>query len=306
MALTLAITGGTGFVGRHTLAAAVAAGHRVRALARRPQPAMDGVRWIAGDLFDGAALADMVAGCDAILHIAGVTNAADRAGFDRGNALGTAHLRRAAGGVPLVCVSSLSARAPWLSHYGASKLAAERIAVGCAGPVTVLRPPAVYGPGDREFLSLFRAVKGGLVPLPAGARASMIYGPDLAQALVALAGDVAGPGVSAGGVYEIDDGHGGYRQPAIAAAIAAALGTSIRTIAVPGVALKLGAAIDTMLSAPRGRLPTLSFDRANYLAHPDWGADCAPLLALGLWAPTTKLAEGMALTAAHYRDAGLI
>lgn len=306
MALTLSITGGTGFVGRHTLAAATAAGHRLRVLARSPQPAMPGVCWIAGDLADGAALSRLVAGADAIVHIAGVTNAADARGFARGNPCGTAHLRRAAGTVPVVVVSSLSARAPWLSLYGASKLAAEQIAIGSAGPVTIVRPPAVYGPGDTEFLALFRAVKSGIVPLPADARASMIFGPDLAAALVALAEDLCGARRAAGRTFEIDDGAGGYGQNEIARTIAAAVGRRIRILPVPGAALRIGAAVDTLLSRPRGLLPKLSFDRARYLAHPDWTADVAPLLALGIWQPRTRLPEGISQTADHYRAAKLL
>lgn len=304
MARTLAITGGTGFVGAHALTAAVAGGWRVQALARRPQPPREGVEWIAGSLSDSGALARMVAGADAVLHIAGVTNASDRAGFDLGNALGTAFVRRAAAARPLVHVSSLSARAPQLSLYGASKRQAEFIARGAAGPVTVVRPPGVYGPGDREFMALFKAAQTGLVPLPAGARAGMIYAPDLASALVALAGDLCGEGRSAGGVFDIDDGTGGYSQADIARAIAAALGTRVRIVPVPGAALALGAAVDTALARLRGRLPTLSFDRARYLAHPDWTADGAPLRALRLWQPTTGLDAGMAKTAAWYRSAG--
>ena len=78
MALTLAITGGTGFVGGHSIAEAMKRGHRVRALARRPQPARPGLEWVAGSLTDGDALENLVSGADAVLHIAGVTNADGR------------------------------------------------------------------------------------------------------------------------------------------------------------------------------------------------------------------------------------
>jgi nucleoside-diphosphate-sugar epimerase len=306
MALTLAITGGTGFVGGHTLGRALAAGHKVKALARRPQPPRDGVEWVAGSLTDPAALASLAQGADVVVHIAGVTNAAKPAGFVEGNVLGTAHLRRAIADRPLLHLSSLAARAPGLSRYGASKQQGEAIARGAAGPVTILRPPAVYGPGDTEFLALFQAVKAGLVPLPAGAVAAMIYGPDLAAALVALAEDLAGPARSAGQSFEIDDGAGSHRQRDLARAIADVLGTRATVVDVPGGLLKLGAAADTALARLRGRLPRLSFDRAGYLAHPDWSADSAPLRGLGLWQPATPLAEGLARTADWYRSRGLV
>ena len=306
MPLTLAITGGTGFVGHHTLAHAKARGHLVRALTRKPRPPRDGLLWVEGSLADAKALALLADGADAIIHIAGVTNARNRAGFEAGNGLGTAFVRQAAGALPLVVVSSLAAREPQLSHYGASKLQAEHIARGATGPVAIVRPPAVYGPGDTELLALFKAVRAGLVPLPAGARASMIYGPDLAAALVALAEDLAGPARSAGQTYEIDDGSGGYAQAEIAAAVAAALGVRMRSFDIPGAALAVGAALDTAIARARGRLPKLSFDRARYLAHPDWTARSETFRALDIWQPETGLARGLAQTARWYREAGWI
>lgn len=304
MAMTLALTGGTGFVGGHVIDAALARGHRVRALARRPQPARAGVDWIAGSLSDLAALDRLVAGADAIIHVAGVTNARDLAGFEAGNVAGTAAMRRAAGRLPFVHVSSLAAREPQLSRYGTSKLQAEGVARGCAGPVAMLRPPAVYGPRDTDMLALFRAARLGFVPVPAGARAAMIFAPDLAGALVALAEDLEGRATSAGGCFEIDDGTPGYPQAELVRAIGRALGKAARPLGVPGWALNFGAAIDTARSRIAGGLPTLSFDRASYLAHPDWTTDSAPLRALGLWAPATPLAEGLAETARWYREQG--
>jgi nucleoside-diphosphate-sugar epimerase len=306
MALTLAITGGTGFVGSHTIDEALRRGHRVRALARRPQPPRDRVEWIAGSLQDLPALRRLAEGADAVLHIAGVTNAAGPADFYAGNVAGTAAVRAAIGTTPLVHVSSLSAREPQLSHYGASKLQAEAVARGAAGPVTLIRPPGVYGPGDTDMLALFKAVKAGLAPVPRNARAALIYGPDLAAALVALAEDAAGPGHAAGCSFEIDDGTGGYSQPEIVRAIAAVLGVTPRPLEVPGAVIRAAALAATAAARLQGRLPTLSLDRAGYLAHPDWTANSAPLLALGLWRPETGLAAGMAATALWYRDKGLL
>src|SRR3569623_3469756 len=80
-----ALTGGTGFVGSHAIEAALAGGHDVRALTRRPQPERAGVTWVSGARDNAAGLATMVAGADAVLHVAGVLNAPDRAGFATGN-----------------------------------------------------------------------------------------------------------------------------------------------------------------------------------------------------------------------------
>ena len=109
---------------------AVEQGHRVRALTRRDQPAVAGVHWIAGDLgFPG----DLCAGADAVIHLAGTINAPDRAGFDAGNVAGTASIVAAAQAACIkrfIHVSSLAAREPGLSDYGASKAAAEGLVLG--------------------------------------------------------------------------------------------------------------------------------------------------------------------------------
>jgi nucleoside-diphosphate-sugar epimerase len=306
MALTLALTGGTGFVGGHTIAEALRRGHSVRALARKPQQPREGLDWIAGDLSSEAALRTLAQGADVVIHIAGVTNAANRKGFEEGNILGTAMLRRAIDALPLVHVSSLSAREPQLSIYGWSKLMGEQIARGAAGPVTVVRPPAVYGPGDREFLELMKIAATGFVPFPANSVAAMIYGPDLATALVALAEDLAAARLGAGRSFEIDDGTGGYTPAQVATAIGTALGRTVRPLPVSPTLLKLAALADSGLAGLKGTLPRLTRDRAGYMAHPDWSANSRPLLALGLWKPTTTLADGMAATAIAYRTQGLL
>ena len=302
----LAITGGTGFVGRHALAAAVQRGHRVRALTRRPQAAASGIDWVAGSLNDRIALAELVRGCDAVIHIAGVTNARDRRAFETANIAGVANLRQAIGALPLVHVSSLAARAPTLSRYGWSKRMGEQIARGSAGPVVTLRPPAVYGPGDTDFLALMRMARSGWVAFPKHARTAMVYAADLAAALVALAEDVAGPARSAGGVYEIDDGGTAYDAAEIADAIGAALGRRVRALAITPWALRMAAGFDTLFARLRGATPRLSFDRAGYMAHPDWSADSSALCALGLWAPQMSLPQGMAATVAAARRSGAI
>ncbi|WP_199553982.1 NAD-dependent epimerase/dehydratase family protein [Sandaracinobacteroides hominis] len=306
MALTLAITGGTGFVGGHAIDKALAQGHQVRALTRRPQPDRKGVTWVKGDLANPQALQSLVSGADAVIHIAGVTNTRHKPEFDRGNVLGTAYLRRAAGPTPFLHISSLSAREPQLSTYGLSKLRGEQVARGVQGPFAILRPPAVYGPGDEEYLALLRTAKSGLLPLPANAVTAMIYGPDLAAAIVALAEDLAGPATSNGGTFEIDDGAGGYTQSQVAEAISNALGAKVRPIELPSPVIGLAAGVDSMLCRLAGRTARLSRDRARYFAHPDWSANSDALLSLKLWKPSTDLQHGMAKTAAWYREKGLL
>src|SRR3546814_1790448 len=96
MTPTLAMTGATGFVGGATMRQAVEAGWHVRALTRRPQPEREGVTWIEGALDQPDSLAEMAAGADVVMHIAGVVNVPTRAAFEAGNATATANVVDAA------------------------------------------------------------------------------------------------------------------------------------------------------------------------------------------------------------------
>ena len=128
--MTIAVTGATGFVGQALLERAEQEGLAVKALTRRKQVARDGIEWVQGDLEAKAALRQLVRGSEAVIHVAGVVNAPDAAGFEAGNVTGTLNVIEAclAEGVQrFIHVSSLSAREPDLSVYGASKARAEKL-----------------------------------------------------------------------------------------------------------------------------------------------------------------------------------
>ena len=171
----IAVTGATGFVGQSLLAEASRQGVEVRALTRRAQEPRTGVQWVRGDLSHAPALDRLMRGAEAVIHVAGVVNAPDVAGFEAGNVTGTLEAVHAAAraGVPrFVHVSSLSARQPQLSAYGASKRRGEKIVAASGLDWTIVRPPAVFGPRDTEMFELFRAAKWGVVPVPQQGRAS--------------------------------------------------------------------------------------------------------------------------------------
>ena len=171
----LAITGATGFVGQAVLDALD--GSPVKALARREQVSRKGAEWISGSLADGAALDELASGCEAMIHIAGLTNTPNPADFEEANVTGTANVIAAckkAGCKRLIFVSSLSARKPELSEYGASKARAEELVKASKLNWTIVRPPAVYGPRDDDMLDLFRSAKWGMVPLPPGGATSIL------------------------------------------------------------------------------------------------------------------------------------
>ena len=285
---------------------ALAAGHRVRALARRPQPARDGIEWIAGSLEDHAALERLVGDADAVIHIAGMVNAPNRAAFEAGNATGTANLVSATVGAGiwrLVHVSSLAAREPLLSDYGWSKAEAERHVSVSPLDWTMVRPPAIYGPGDAELLELFQMAARGLVLLPPGGRLSVIHVDDLAAFLMLLAEREGGETYQA--TYEVDDARPtGWSHVEFAQAIGRAVGRrSVRTFAMPSSLVRLGARIDRLL---RGDKACLTPDRAAYFCHEDWVSSPALQPPAGLWSPAIATEEGLASTAAAYRAKGLL
>ena len=299
---TLAITGGTGFVGGRLIDLATGAGHMVRALTRRPQPPVQGVTWIEGALDRPEALAQLVEGADSVIHVAGVVNAPDRAGFAQGNIAGTQAMIDAAlsGGVSrFVHVSSLAAREPALSHYGGSKAEAERLVAASSLHWAMIRPPAVYGPGDREMLDLFRLARRGLALLPPGGRLSLIEAGDLSRLLLAAALDD-----THGAIWEPDDGRkDGWSHREFAHAIGNAVDRRIAAFALPRALLSFGSLCDRLARGPKAKLTP---DRVAYFCHRDWVIDPLARPPEAMWRPEIATPEGLAATAAWYRAQGLL
>jgi nucleoside-diphosphate-sugar epimerase len=298
-AMKIAITGATGFVGGRLLDAAIAAGHHVRALTRRSMRARVGVDWVEGALDNDDSLAMLVDGTDAIIHVAGVLKGRTQADFDGPNVGGTQSLIDAAraGGVHrLVHVSSLAAREPKLSLYGGSKARSEQVVAASGVSHAIVRPPAVYGPGDKETLDLFRMARAGIVMLPPRGRLSLIHVDDLARLLLALAEPSAPDALP----VEPDDGRdGGWSHRVFAKALGEAVGRRLLTVPMSSPLLNGFARIDEMV---RGERAKLTRDRAAYFCHPDWVADPARAAPKDLWQPEIATAEGLASTYRWYRD----
>ncbi len=299
----IAVTGATGFVGQALLDRAVKANIPVHALARKPQHLRHAVTWIAGDMGDSDALARLVTGAEAVIHVAGAVSTPDPAGFEEGNVTGTLAVIEAAvkAGVPrLIFVSSLSAREPQLSAYGASKARAEKLVMASGLDWTIVRPPAIYGFRDKDMFELFRAAKWGLVPVPPKhGRASYIHVDDLARLLLAL---IPGGEVVTGRSFEPDDGKpGGWSHREIGRAIGWAMGKRPWVLHLPGGALRLAARADKALRGPRAKLTA---DRVGYMLHPDWVVSDTARVPESLWKPQVPTREGLRATAKWYREAG--
>ena len=299
--MIVAITGGTGFLGGHVLREAAARGHSIKALTRRAQLPRPNVEWVKGTLDDYLSLAELIEGCDAVIHIAGAINAPTLAGFVAANVTGTASVLtacEAAGVQRLIHVSSLSAREPDLSDYGWSKAASEALLVQSSLDWTIVRPPAIYGSGDREMLELFRVAKRkGVLPLPPRGRLSLIEAGDLARLLL----DLVDAREAHDQIYEPDDGQAdGYGHREFGKLIGRAVGRpGVLTLPVPGFVLRLAARVE---KARRGDAAKLTPDRVRYFCHPDWVVRKRP--PASIWAPKVDAEEGLAATAAWYREQG--
>ncbi|MFN3473244.1 MAG: NAD-dependent epimerase/dehydratase family protein [Blastomonas sp.] len=297
----IAMTGGTGFVGGATIEEALAKGHQVRALTRKPRPERDGVTWVAGALDDADSLAELCTDADCVLHIAGVVNAPDRAGFIAGNIIGTQNMlaaAKAAGTSRFIHVSSLAARECDLSNYCWSKAQAEARVTASGLDWIMVRPPAVYGPGDTEMLDLFRMAARGVVMLPPGGRMSVVHVADLAALLVRLAGGAG----DIGAIYEVDDGSPrGWSHRDFADALGDAVGRKVRSFSTPKLALHMAAQGDRLI---RRKGAKLTPDRARYIAHSDWTADPEKRPPSRLWQPEIATRQGLADTARWYRARG--
>lgn len=299
--MTIAVTGATGFVGQALLDRVLDAGVAVKALARREQPAREGVEWVKGDLDTKDALRALARGAEAVIHVAGVVN--DAAQFESGNVLGTLNVIEAAKaeGVPrLIHVSSLSAREPELSAYGTSKARAEKLVMASGLDWTIVRPPGIYGPRDVDYFEMFRLARWGLMPVPPKeGSASIIHVDDLARLLLATV--PGGEGVSFQS-FEPDDGRQhGWSHYEFARAVGWALGRRPWVVHLSRASLERAARIDRRV---RGAKARLTADRVGYMSHPDWVVANESRPPRSLWQPLVPTREGLKSTAQWYRDNG--
>jgi nucleoside-diphosphate-sugar epimerase len=298
---TLAVTGGTGFVGSHLLRLALAEGYDLRALSRGWKPPEDDVAWVDGALDRPDTLVKLAAGADAIVHVAGAINAPGRARFEAVNVAGTAAMidaARKAGVRRFVHISSLAAREPGLSDYGWSKARSERLVAASGLDWTIVRPPAVYGPGDRETFDLFRMARRGLVALPPGGRFSVLHVEDLCRLILATLDDSD----SWSETYEPDDGReGGWQHRHFARTLGRLYGRRAVTLAMPRPVLRLASRLDRLVRRGNAKLTR---DRVRYFCHPDWVATAEKRPPERLWQPRVKTPIGLKATADWYREQG--
>jgi nucleoside-diphosphate-sugar epimerase len=306
MSRTIVITGATGFIGG-VLAKRLSSSTdwQIRALVRssssHKRPKDINAEWVTGDLEDSEGLERLVAGADAVVHCAGAVRGAGAADFDRINVAGTARLVQAAAkqhpSPRFLLLSSLAAREPQLSHYAASKFNGEKVIAQYSGNMFwgILRPPAVYGPGDREMRPLFQWMFRGLAPLIGSDsnRVSLLYAEDLAKAIVCW----LDKGQHSQRIYELHDGHpGGYSWQEIIGVVERLRGKSIVKANIPVPLVQMVSSLNLMGAKLFGGSPMLTPGKVKELTHPDWVADNTRMTSEIGWLPDFSLEDGLRQT----------
>ena len=272
------MTGATGFIGRHVLRCAIQQKYKVKALSRQSDPkTIDDaeITWVNGSLSDDGALRRLVKGVDSVVHCAGLIKSLSRLEFLSVNRDGTRALAEAAArerkGLRFVYLSSLAAREPKLSSYGASKRAGEQALTNFKKylrPV-VLRPPVVYGPGDIETLGIFKMAAAGLVLVPAvaNARLSLVHADDVAAAVIRslqLTESSLEP-------IELRDARQeGHSWQDVAEAAGAAVGKSPKIIKLPNGFVWVAGLAGSFAGLLLRRSTMLNLGKVPEILHSDW------------------------------------
>jgi nucleoside-diphosphate-sugar epimerase len=326
--MTVLVTGGSGFLGSHICEQLAHEGHHVRALVRRSSnrkflSALPNLEFAEGGVEDADKVRAAVRGVDAIIHSAGLVKARSAEEFRRTNVVGTQNLIEAAkaearGIERFVFVSSQTVAGPSpdgrpvdrskipapVTHYGRSKLEAERVVLAAKDelPVTILRPAAIYGPRDNEIFAFFQAVQRGILPTVGDGSntLSIVYGSDCADACIrALRAKVP-----SGSVYFVDDGKV-YRLREMLEGIEAALGKkAMLRINLPFPVVYMAALSSEIYGKLRGIPVMLTRDKMNEIRQPHWVCSSVETRADLGWEPQVSLREGTEITAKWYRAEG--
>lgn len=301
---SILLTGATGFIGRRIQDRLIAEGWHLRVLARsasaRAGHLNPRAEQVDGSLADVSAVARGVAGTAAVINCAGTVRGSSFEDFVPANVAGVRALCEAIErlSVPpaLLHLSSLAAEAPEISDYARSKREGEQVLQAFDRlNWAVLRPPAVYGPGDTEMRGALALARRGLVPVPGGDRAqrlSMLHVDDLVGAVLAW---LQAPAAHRHHLYAIDDGKAeGYDWLEFAAAVRGTGKGQPLFVPLPAGLLDAFAWLNERLAGVTGRAIMLSRGKVRELTRSRWvAADNEAFGRISGWRPQIRLAEGV-------------
>jgi len=293
------LTGATGFIGQRLQRALLAEEQEVVAVVR-PASAhrnhlLPGVKLLLADLSDSTNLAPVFSQAAAVIYCAGSVRGRQLEDFRPANVNGVRSvvdaMNMAGATVPLLLISSLAASRPHVSDYANSKyLGEQEVRKHATFPWTIFRPPAVYGPGDKEMLPILKLARKGLVTPtgPTGQRLSLVHVDDLASAALAW---LRSWKQCRNQIFTLDDGHsGGYDWQEIAETASPG---RYRQVNIPPWLLFGAAGINLSLSRLLGYSPMLTPGKARELTQTDWVCNNKALSAASGWTPAIGLEKGL-------------
>ena len=320
------VTGATGFIGSHLVDLLLKQKYAVRVLLRKTSDTVWlqhlPIDYVYGDLFDKDALRQAVAGVDYVFHSAGVTKAKTAEEYFRGNTEGTKNMLDAVsqynpGLKRFVQISSQTAAGPSpgttpvteetpprpITTYGKSKLKSEEACAERRGtiPITIVRPPAVYGPRDKDIYEFFKTMSKGLQPMVGMKEkfVSLIHVGDLVRGFVLAAESEKASGqtyfISSSQVY-------GWKE--VGEVSREVIGKSAFRIKIPEAGVYAIAAFSEVFGLFSTKPVLINFEKARDMVQNYWTCDSSKAQRDFGYAQQIPLEEGIRNTVEWYRSKG--
>ena len=293
------LTGATGFIGQHLQSRLLAESFEVVGVVRPSSSHKNalsaGTQELLCDLADSSQLIPAIQNASAVIYCAGSVRGRNLEDFRAANISGVRSIveamNRTGNSIPLILISSLAASRPQISDYANSKFLGEQEVLRNANfPWTIVRPPAVYGPGDKEMLPILKLARKGLVtPVgPKEQKLSLIHVSDVSSAIVAC---LKNPTACEGKTFSMDDGHkGGYDWDEIAQASSEG---RYRRLNIPAWIIFATAHVNLALARMLGYAPILTPGKARELTQTDWVCNNTALNKATGWSPEIDLKQGV-------------
>ncbi len=319
------VTGGTGFIGSHLVDLLLQKGYSIRCLVRKTSDLtwLNGlpIEFVHGDLFDSDALRKAVSGVDFVYHSAGLTKAKTKEDYYKGNAEGTRNILEAAAGSSslkrFIHISSQAAVGPSpspapidetvkahpITTYGKSKWKAEQECLRRMTniPITICRPPAVYGPRDKDVFEFFHTMSKGLQPMVGFNHkfVSLVHVTDLVRGFV-----MAGESEKASGQTYFISSKEYYGWKEIGEVTRRVMGRSALRLRIPEAGVYTIAAFAELFASFSSKPALINFEKARDMVQNYWTCDASKARRDFGYEQQVSLEEGIRATVAWYREKG--